>query len=133
MLYLSYLLYTMQLTLNQFLLLVITLAVVVAVTFLVILFIQLRRTAKEGEETFVKIRLLVNHLDETSQKALEKMDDMDQTLKAVKKTASQYSEIGWLLTTRFIRPSTRYWPVLYPLFRFGWRQWKKRKENKHGK
>jgi hypothetical protein len=124
----------MQLTLNQFLLLVITLAVVVAVTFLVILFIQLRRTAKEGEETLVKFRSLVNQLDETSQKALEKMDDVDQTFKAVKKTASQFSEIGWLLTARFFRPSTRYWPILYPLLRFGWRQWKKlRKENKHGK
>ena len=115
----------MQLTLNQFLLLAITLAVVVAVTFLVILFIQLRRTAKEGEETLIKFRSLVKHLDETSQKALEKMDDVDQTFKTVKKTASQFSEIGWLLTARFIRPSTRYWPVLYPLLRFGWRQWKK--------
>lgn len=123
----------MQLTLNQFLLLVITLAVVVAVTFLVILFIQLRRTAKEGEETLVNIRSLVNHLDETSQKALEKMDDVDQTLKAMKKTASRFSEIGWLLTARFIRPSARYWPVLYPLLRVGWRHWKKIKENKHGK
>jgi len=123
----------MQLTLNQFLLLVITLAVVVAVTFLVILFKQLRRTAKEGEETLIEIRTLVKHLDETSQKALEKLDDVEQTFKTVKKTAAQFSEIGWILTARFLRPSSRYWPVLYPLFRFGWRRWKKRKEHKNGK
>ena len=123
----------MQLTLNQFLLLVITLAVVVAVTFLVTLFIQLRRTAKEGEETLVEIRSLVKNLNETSQKALEKMDDVDQTFKSMKQTAAQFSEIGWFFTTRLIRPSSKFWPFLFPLLRLGRQQWKKRKEKNHGK
>lgn len=123
----------MQLTLNQFLLLVAVLAAVVAATAFVILSIRLRLTAREGEKTLAEIRSLIQHLQETTLRAQEKMDDVNQTLSAVKKTASQFSEIGWLLTTRIIRPSARYWPVLYPLLRLGWRHWKKRKENKHGK
>jgi predicted PurR-regulated permease PerM len=122
----------MTLTLNQFLFLVITLSVVVAVTFLVTLFIQLRRTAKKGEETLVEIRSLVKNLSETSQKVSERLDDVEHTIDYLKKTASRFSEIGWFLTTRFTKPSARYWPILYPLLRFGWRQWKKRKENKNG-
>ena len=118
----------MQLTLNQFLFLVITIAVVVAVTFLVTLFVQLRKTAKEGEKTLVEIRSLARNLNETSQKALGKIDDVDETLQAVKKTAGRLSEITWFLTTRMIKPSSKYWPILFPLIRLGWRHWKKRKE-----
>ncbi len=119
----------MQLTLDQILLLVITIAVVVAVTFLVTLFLQLRKTAKEGEETLVEIRELVKTLNQTSQKAMDKIDDVDETLQTAKKTAVQLSEITWFLTSKIIKPSSKYWPVVWPLFRLGWRQWKKRKEN----
>ena len=118
----------MELTLEQFLFLVITIAVVVAVTFLIVLFLQLRRTAKEGQETLVEIRALAKSLNLTSQKAMEKIDDVDETLQNAKKAVVQMSEITWFLTTKIFRPSSKYWPFVLPLVRLGWRQWKKRKE-----
>jgi predicted PurR-regulated permease PerM len=119
----------MELTLDQFLFLVITIAVVAAVSFLIALFRQLRRTAKEGEETLVEIRSLVKTLNQTSQKAMDKIDDVDETLKTAKKTVVQLSEITWFLTSKIIKPSSKYWPIVLPFLRLGWRQWKKRKEN----
>lgn len=123
----------MELTLDQFLLLVITIAVVVAVTFLITLFLQLRRTAKEGEETLGEIRSLVKSLAQVSQKAIEKIDDVEETLQTAKKTANQLSEITWFLSSKIIKPSSKYWPIILPVFRLGWRQWKKRKENQNVK
>jgi predicted PurR-regulated permease PerM len=119
----------MGLSLDQFLFLVITFAIVVAVTFLIPLFLQLRRTAKEGKETFMEIRSLVKTLNQASQKAMDKIDDVDETLQTAKKTVTQLSEISWFLTSKIIKPSSKYWPVIFPLLRLGWRQWKKHKEN----
>jgi len=123
----------MPLTLNQFLLLVITIAVVVAITFLITLITQLRKTARGGEETLTQIRTLVSNLNETSQKVNTKIDDLDSIMEATKKTAVSLSEIAWFVTTKIIKPSSKFWPLLYPFIRLGWRQMKKRKEKKHGK
>jgi len=117
----------MSLTLSQFLLLVLTVAAVVAVTFLVNLFIQLKKTAKEGKETLVEIRTLVINLNESTHKIRTKIDDLDEVLEATKKTAVNVSEITWFLTTKIIRPSSKYWPFLFPLVRLGWRHLKKKK------
>ena len=70
----------MALTLNQFLLLVITIAVVVAVTFLAIFLAQVRRTAREGEETLIEIKSLVRSLEETSKKANKNLDGFNGVL-----------------------------------------------------
>ncbi len=125
----------MSLTLNQFLFLVITIAVVVAVTFLVSMIIQLRRTAREGEKTLKEIRELARNLTETNKKVNEKMDDLRVTLDAAKKSAVGISEIVGFTTAKIIRPSSKYWPMLFPILRFGWRQIrkKKRKEEKNGR
>jgi len=123
----------MPLTLTQFLLLIITLAIVVGVTFLVTLLIQLRKTLKEGEETLVEIRELVKNLQDTNQKVQTKIDDFGEMITASKKTVIGLSEVTWFLTTKIIRPSSKYWPLLFPLLRFGWRRLKKRKEDKNGK
>jgi hypothetical protein len=123
----------MPLTLTQFLLLVITLAVVVGVTFLVTLMIQLRRTLKEGEKTLAEIQELAKSLHDTNQKVQTKIDDFGEMITASKKTVIGLSEITWFLTTKIIRPSSKYWPLLFPLLRFGWRRLKKRKEDKNGK
>ncbi|MDH4218303.1 MAG: hypothetical protein OEY18_01630 [Candidatus Aminicenantes bacterium] len=121
----------MPLTLNQFLLLVITLAVVVAVTFFVILFIQLRKTAREAEMTLIEVRELVENLKETSLSIQTKIDDVGELVESSKKTAISISEIAWFLATKILRPSSKYWPLLFPLIRLGWRQFKKRKEEKN--
>ncbi|MBL7082797.1 MAG: DUF948 domain-containing protein [Candidatus Aminicenantes bacterium] len=124
----------MSLTLNQFLFLVITIAVVVAITFLVFLLAQLRKTARQGEETLSEIKKLVRNLKETDQKVNKKIDELSPMLEATKKTVVSLSEFAWFLTTRIIKPSSKYWPVLLPFLRFGWRQIKKkRKEDKNGK
>lgn len=125
----------MSLTLNQFLFLVITIAVLVAVTFLVSLIIQLRSTAKEGEKTLKEIRELAKNLTETDKKVNEKMDDLRVTLEAAKKSAVGISEIVGFTTAKIIRPSSKYWPMLFPILRFGWRQIrkKKQKEEKNGR
>lgn len=123
----------MSLTLNQFLFLVITICIVVFVTFLVTLIVQLRKTTKEGEETLIEIRDLVGKLMETGQKVNTKIDDLTPVLEATKKTASRISDISWFLTMKVIKPSSKYWPILFPILRLGWRQMKKKKEDKNGK
>ncbi len=125
----------MSLTLNQFLFLVITICIVVFVTFLVTLIVQLRKTAREGEETLVEIRNLVGNLKEIGQKVNTKIDDLTPVLEATKKTVSRISEVSWFLTMKVIKPSSKYWPILFPLLRLGWRQMKKKrkKEDKNGK
>jgi len=122
----------MPLTLNQFLLLVITIAFVVAVTFLVNLLRQLRKTAREAEETLIEVKMLVGEARETSRSVQSKIEDVGELIQASKKTAVSISEIAWFVTTKILRPSSRYWPFLFPLIRLGWRQAKKFKEEKNG-
>jgi type VI protein secretion system component VasK len=121
----------MPLTLNQFLWLVITIAVVVAVTFLVILLRQLRRTAQEAEQTLSEIKMLVGEARETSRSVQVKLEDVGELVQASKKTAVNVSEMAWFLTTKILRPRAKYWPFLFPLIRLGWRQAKKLKEEKN--
>jgi len=125
----------MLLTLNQFLLLVITIAAVVAVTFLVTLFVQLRKTAKQGEETLRELKALVQNLKETNIKVDNKIDDLGEIVEASKNTVVSLSEIALFLSTKIIKPSSKYWPFLFPFIRLGWRHLrkKKQKEDKNGK
>lgn len=128
-----YLIREMQLTLNQFLLLVITFALVIAVSFLVSFLIQLRKTAREGQETLAEIRALAKSLQEVSQKAQSSIEGMNEILEAAKKTAVNLSEITWYASKKILMPASKFWPFLFPILRFGWRRMKKRKEEKHGK
>jgi len=123
----------MPLTLNQFLFLVLTFAAVVAVTFVVIFLIQLRRTAAEGEKTLSEIRKLAENLNELSGVAKDKIEDLGQILEASKRTVFYLSEASFLLTTRLLKPASRYWPFIYPFIRLLWKQRQKRKEKKNGK
>jgi hypothetical protein len=122
----------MSLTLNQFLLLVAAFALVVAVVFLVRLFIQLRRTSAEGEKTLVEIRDLARHLKELDLVVKERVEDLGKTLEASKKAAASLSEASLLVTSKIIRPSSQYLPLLLPAIRFFWRRFRKRKEKSHG-
>jgi len=123
----------MPLTLNQFLFLVITFAVVILAIYLVRLLAQLRRTAAEGEKTLAEMRVLARNLSELDLLVKEKVEDLGKTLEASKKAAVNLSEASFLVTSRIIRPSSKYLPFLIPLARFVWRQVKKRKEKQHGK
>lgn len=123
----------MSLTLNQFLLLVIAFAAVIAVTFLVSLFRQLRKTAKEGEKTLAEIRELARNFKETEKKIDSGIQDFSETLQAAKKSLLNISEAAWILSTRILKPSSKYWPFIWPALRFGWRILKRKKEDKNGK
>ncbi len=124
---LFYLCNAMPLTLNQFLFLVITIAVIILVTFLVIFLVQLRKTAREGEETLKELRQLALHLQQTSRKINTKIDDVSDIVEASRKTAISLSEIALFLSTKIIKPSSKYWPFLFPIVRLGWRQFRKKK------
>lgn len=120
------------LTLNNFLLLVLTIAAVVAVTIFVIFILQLKKTAREGENTLVEMQALAKNLNEISQKVNTKIDDVSEVVDATKKTVLSLSEAAFFLTAKIIRPTSKFWPFLFPLIKLGWRQVKKKKENKDG-
>jgi sensor domain CHASE-containing protein len=122
----------MPLTLNQVLLIILTIAAVVAVVFLVRFLIQLRRTAREGEKALAKAQELMDGLKEIETKINSSLDDVGQVLQTSKKAAAGLTEITGFLATRVFRPSAKLWPFLVPLVRFGWLQLKKRKEKKDG-
>ncbi len=121
----------MTLTLNQLLFVILTFAAVVAVVFLVMFLVQLRRAAAEGVKTLAEMRKLIENLSELEKVTREKLDDVGQIIESSKTTVRNLSEASVFLTTRVLNPATRYWPVIYPLFKFLWKRWKKRKEKKN--
>ncbi len=118
----------MVLTLNQVLLIVLSFAAVVAAVFLILFLIQLRKTARAGEQTLVELRELAEGLKTIQKKIDVRIDDVGEILESSKKTVAGLSETTAFLTTKMIRPASQYWPILYPLFRLGWRLYKNRKE-----
>lgn len=124
----------MSLTLNQFLGLLLTFVAVVVATVVVVFLLQLRRTVRQAEITLTQINSLVKNLEETSRKINHELDEAGELIKASKKIATSVADLTWMATTKFIRPSSKYWPIVFPLLRLGWRQWRKfrRKEGKNG-
>ena len=122
----------MTLTLNQVLGIILTVAAVVAVTFLVMFLSQLRRTAREAERTLAKAQEMMDGLKEIEAKINVNLDNVGQVLATSKKAVTGLSEITFFLTSKVLRPSARYWPFLFPLLSFGLQQMKKRKERKDG-
>jgi uncharacterized protein YoxC len=122
----------MTLTLNQVLGIILTMAAVVAVTFLALFLNQLRRTAREGEKTLAKAQEMMDGLKEIEAKINTSLDNVGEVLATSKKAVTGLSEIMFFLTSKVIRPSARYWPFLFPLLRLGLQQMKKRKEKKDG-
>jgi hypothetical protein len=118
----------MSLTLNQFILLVLAIAGVVAVTFLVMLFSQLRKTAKEGEQTLAELNKLARNLNLTNSKIQDKLNDAGELIETSKKTAASLSEMAGFISMKMIKPSSKYWPILFPLLKWSWRQIKKSKK-----
>jgi predicted PurR-regulated permease PerM len=123
----------MPLTLNQFLFLVITIAIIVIATYLVIFLAQLRKTVKEGQDTLAEAKKLMRSVSETSQKINSKIDDMTPMVEASKQIAVSISKIALFLATKVLKPSSKYWPLVFPILRSGWRQIKKKKKQKEDK
>ena len=121
----------MTLTLNQVLFIILTMAAVVAVTFLALFLQQLRRTASEGEKALVKAQELMDEFRVIEAKINTSMDDVGDVLAKSRRALAGIVDIIFIMSTRIIRPSAKYWPILFPLFRIGWQQMKKRKEKNH--
>ena len=81
----------MTLTLNQVLGIILTVAAVVAVTFLVLFLNQLRRTAREGEKTLVKAQETMDGLQVIEAKINSSLDNVGEVLAASKKVVSGLS------------------------------------------
>jgi hypothetical protein len=120
----------MLLTLNQFLFLVLTIAALIVAVYLIRLFAQLRKTAAEGEKTLAELGVLTKNLNELDLVIKEKVEDLGKTIDASKKAAVKISEASFLITSRILRPSSKFLPLALPLARFVWRHLKKQKEKR---
>jgi len=121
----------MSLTLNQFLLLVLTIAAVIAIVFLVMLLLQLRRTAAEAQKALAEFREAARGFQALELTVKERLDDVGQVVDASKKTMQAVSHAAQFLTPPTAGPVTKFWPVLVPVAQFIWRRWKSRKEGKN--
>jgi hypothetical protein len=123
----------MNLTLNQVLFLILTVAAVIVAVFLVRLLIQLRRTAGEGEKALVEMKRLAENLNELDLVVKAKVEDLGELVNASKDTAVNLSQASMFLATRVLKPAANYWPLVYPAMMFFWKRMRKRKEKKDGR
>ncbi|HRD02556.1 MAG TPA: DUF948 domain-containing protein [Candidatus Saccharicenans sp.] len=123
----------MLLTFNQTLFLILTVAAVVIAVFLILFLLQLRRTAREAEKSLQELQVTLDKLKKIEDLVERRLDETGTILESAKKTVSGLSELSLFLTTRVVRPASKYWPVLFPLVRYGWQIIKKRKEKKNGR
>lgn len=122
----------MPLTLNQFLFLVLTFTAVVVAVYIIRFLSQLRRAAEEGEKTMIEVRKLIENLNALEGMVKERLVSLGEFVEASKKTAVNLSEASFFLTTRVLRPQSKFWPVVLPIASYFWRQFRKRKEKRHG-
>lgn len=122
----------MPLTLNQFLLLVLTFTAVVVAVFLIRFLTQLRRAAAEGEKTLIEVRKLAASLKGLDELIKGRVVELGELMEASRRTASHVADASYVLTTRIINPGSRYWRLFFPAAAFLWRKYKKRKEKKDG-
>jgi uncharacterized membrane protein YhiD involved in acid resistance len=121
----------MLLTFNQVLYLILTVAAAVLVTYIVIFLNQLKRTFKEAEKAIQELHVNLKKLESIEDKLNRHLDEAGNIINSTKKTISGLSELSLFMTTRVIRPASRYWPILFPMLRFSWQLMKKRKEKKN--
>lgn len=118
----------MPLTLAQILSIILTVAAVVAVVFLVQLFIQLRKTAAEAEKTMIEVRALAKNMSELELVVRERVSEMGDTIKVARKAALGLSEASLRVTSRMLPFPGKYLPLLFPVARFVMKSIKKNKE-----
>ena len=111
-------------------LLVLTLAAVILVTFLVGLLIQLRKTARKASSTIEEFGELAKRLNQTTAKVEGKLENVDTLIQTTRKAAEGLSEVAWFATTKLIRPSSKFWPYIFPFIKLGLRQVRQQKQKK---
>jgi len=117
--------------LPHILFIVLTVAAVIAVVFLVRLFIQLQRTAAEAEKTLVEVRILAGHLSDLEVEVKARVEELGDTFRASRKAAGGISEAAMLVSSKFLPAQAKFLPFLLPVARFVLRKMKKKKEKLH--
>ena len=118
----------MTLTLNQFLFLVLTIAVVAFIAYLIPTIRQLKETAKRAEEVLNETKELISHFQETEKLINAQIEGLEDLIKTSKKTLTNISDIAWFISKKLLKPSTRYLGAILPLINFGWQLYKKKKK-----
>lgn len=104
----------MTITLNQILFLILTITVVVVAVYLIRLFVQLRRTAAEGEKALADIGELARQLQELDLVVKHQVEELGLTLAASKNAVVNIATASALITTKFVRPSFKFLPSSSP-------------------
>ncbi len=120
----------MALTLNQFLFLILTIAGVVVAVFLVLLLLQLRRTAMEAEKAMAEFRQAAENLKVIEASLQERLEDVGRLVDVGKKAAHGLTQTAQLIGTSAFKPLAKVWPLLVPIVGYLVRRWKRRKEEK---
>jgi hypothetical protein len=106
-------------------------AAVVAVVFLVRLFIQLRTTVAEAEKTLVEVRVLAKNLSELDLEVKARVEELGAILGTSRKAGDSLSGMTMLATSKLLPAPAKFLPLALPLVRFVFRKMKKGKEKKH--
>jgi hypothetical protein len=106
-------------------------AAVVAVVFLIRLFIQLRTTVAEAEKTLVEVRVLTKNLSELDLEVKARVEEMGAVLGASRKAGDGLSGATMLVTSKLFPAPAKFLPLVLPLARFVVRKMKKRKEKNY--
>ena len=103
-------------------------AAVVAVVFLVRLFIQLRTTVAEAEKTLVEVRVLAKNLSELDLEVKARVEDLGAMLGTSRKAGVGLSEGAMQIPSKLLPVPVKLLPFVLPVARFVLRKMKKRKE-----
>ncbi|MBC7363211.1 MAG: hypothetical protein H5U07_01550 [Candidatus Aminicenantes bacterium] len=108
-----------------------TVSAVVVAVLLAMFLLQLKRTVREAEKSFQELQIVLNKLEQIEDKLDKRLEEAGEIVYSTKKAVSGLGELSLFLTTNVVRPASKFWPVLFPLLRFGWQFIKKRKEKKN--
>jgi hypothetical protein len=98
-------------------------AAIVAVVFLIRLFVQLRTTAAEAEKTLVEVRVLAENLSELDLEIKDRVEELGAMLGTSRKAGVSLSEGG---SPKLLPASAKFLPLVLPVARFVLRKMKKK-------
>jgi gas vesicle protein len=115
--------------LTHILLIVLTASAVIAVIFLVRLFIQLRRTAIEAEKTLAEVQVLTRHLSELDLEVKARVEELGGTIRASRDAVTGLSEATMMFSSKMMPVPAKFLPFVLPVARFVLRQLKNGRRN----
>ena len=98
-------------------------AAIVAVVFLIRLFVQLRTTVAEAEKTLIEVRVLAENLSELDLEIKDRVEELGAMLGTSRKASVGLSEGG---SSKLLPASAKFLPLVLPVARFVLRKMKKK-------